>query len=526
MGSNGNGNGNSTDLLRFQRLFKGRENMHGRWRSDIKGRVIKHPVDEKAWHEHLAGGDMLNVRILGINPLMQDNLCYFGAIDLDDRNKDDHMSMAALIAQAGLPLITVRSKSGGYHLFLFLKDPAPGDIVRKRLQEWIKKLKLQNPPGANGQRPPVEVYPKQGKMKPNDDGGNWINLPYYGAEDPASYAVTAEEPKLGFKRFLQTAERAMITSGQLEAWSDKGGRTGFFDKGPPCLNSLHELGFPEGQRNSGLMNVAVYFKQAEPDDWKDKLREYNESGKVNPPLKERELNGIIQSVETHDYNYNCDDLPIKPHCQKGECKKQRFGITGKRREHQEAKLPELVNLRKVTTDPPRWLLDVDEREVELGTEDLMLVPRFRKVVVERCNIIVPSLRQGDWDEILVNLLSNLTTIEAPEDAGASGLFKSLVREFVYRRHQAETREDLTSGMPYEEGGKVYFRAQDLISFLDRKKFRDYDKNQVYTQLRKLFGVGQHRFNIKGSNVNVWFIDAPQDEQTEDFTPISHEEPQF
>ena len=520
-----NSNGNNTDLLRFQRLFKGRENMHGRWRSDIKGRVIKGPAPEEAWREHLNGGDMLNVRILGAGPTMLDNQCYFGAVDLDNRGQSDHQTMAALVAAEGLPLVTVRSKSGGYHLYLFLKDPAPAELVKKRLGEWAKKLKLQNPPGKNGQRPPVEVYPKQAHLKP-DQEGNWINLPYYGAHDPVSYAVTSEEPKLSFKRFLQTAERAMITSGQLEAWTAKGGTTGFFDKGPPCLNSLHDLGLPEGQRNSGLQNMAIYFKQAFPETWQDKLVEYNDSGKVTPPLKERELKGIIDSVGSHEYNYNCDDLPIKPFCQKGECKKQKFGVLGKRREKQEEQMPDLINLRKITTDPPRWLIDVNEAEVELGTEDLMLVPRFRKAVMERCNMVFPLFRQGDWDNILIELLANLTTIEAPEDAGVSGQFKTLFREFLQRRSQAETREDLLAGMPYEEGPKTYFRAQDLLAFLQRKHFREYDGNRVYTELRRQFGVGKGRFNVKKATVQVWFVDTPQDDQQDEFTPLPQEEVRF
>lgn len=500
--------------------------MHGRWRSDVKGRVIKGPATDEIWKEHLNGGDMLNVRILGIGPTMLDNQCYFGAIDLDDRGKTDHQVMAALVAAEGLPLITVRSKSGGYHFFLFLKDPAPADLVKKRLGEWAKKLKLQNPPGKNGVRPPVEVYPKQAHLKPDQDG-NWINLPYYGAlQDPVSYAVTSEEPKLSFKRFLQTAERAMITSGQLEAWTQRGGATGFFDKGPPCLNALHDLGLPEGQRNSGLQNIAIYFRQAFPDDWRDQVNAYNESGKVDPPLKERELKGILDSVESHSYNYNCDDLPIKPHCQKGECKKQKYGVLGHRREKQEEQMPDLVNLRKITTDPPRWLLDVDEAEVELGTEDLMLVPRFRKLVMERCNAIFPLFRQGDWDNILIELLANLIVIEAPEDAGVSGQFKNLVKEFLVRRSSAESREDILSGMPVEEGPKVYFRSQDLLAFLQRKHFREYDQNQVYTQLRRQFGVSKTRWNVKKANVHVWFVDTPQDDQQEDFTPLPQDEVRF
>ena len=102
----------------------------------------------------------------------------------------------------------------------------------------------------------------------------------------------------------------------------------------------------------------------------------------------------------------------------------------------------------------------------------------------------------------------------------------LVREFLQRRSQAITREDLLSGMPYEEGPRTYFRAQDLLAFLQRKHFREYDPHRVYAELRRQFGVGKGRWNIKKATVQYWFVDTPQDDQQEEFSPLEQETVRF
>ncbi len=81
-------------------------------------------------------------------------------------------------------------------------------------------------------------------------------------------------------------------------------------------------------------------------------------------------------------------------------------------------------------------------------------------------------------------------------------------------------------MPWAEGGKVYFRGRDLVAYLDRQKFREYSDSQIYTELKRQFGVGSNKFNIKKATVNVLFIDEPQDDQQEDYTPLDNDEPQF
>lgn len=503
-------------LSRFQRLFKGRENAYGQWVKDgVK--TIESPVAEKEWAAHLQGKGA----ILGIIPITQTNDCYFGAIDIDD-DTVDHAALAALVELAKLPLVVCRSKSGGAHLYLFLADPAPAKLVKDKLTRWAAALKLKNPPYKNGADHPVEVFPKQAKTNPQDTG-NWINLPYYGNGTTDRYAVNAEGEKLGLPEFIEHAETRAISFLDLEA-REPDIDTRFKD-GPPCLKSLDMVGFSEGGRNQGLFNVAIYLKLANEDTWKDDLREYNTSGKVDPPLKPVEIRAIIKSLEARDYQYKCDDNPISAFCEKGPCKKQKFGITGFRKKRLANAIPEMKALRKVTTDPPRWILTVEDQELELTTEDLMLMPRFRRAVLEKCSLVFPLMKQVEWDDELSKLLRDYTIIVAPEDAGINGVFRYLFYEFLQRRRNARGREDLLAGLPFEEGGKVLFRSTDVISFLERKRFKDYDAPQVFMALRKL-GAGHQKINVKGASLQAWFIEPPQDEQVEEFTELKNENPEF
>ena len=61
-----------------------------------------------------------------------------------------------------------------------------------------------------------------------------------------------------------------------------------FKDGPPCLNKLAVTGFGEGSRNNALFNIAVYFKQANPDNLEDEIVKANIEY-MNPPLSNNEV---------------------------------------------------------------------------------------------------------------------------------------------------------------------------------------------------------------------------------------------
>lgn len=495
----------------FRELFKGRESFYGQYGDGAEKKIqtLKGAAPLEAWERHIRGEGPY----LGQVPIRLDNTCYFGAIDIDD-DGIDHQPLAAKVKEFKLPLIVCRSKSGGAHLYVFFREPVPAPIVVKTLKLWSAMLGHKQ--NADGRA--VEIFPKQTAIRPKDSG-NWINLPYYGADKSTRKAINADGKELTLAEFIAVAELLMVQN--AAALSEiQSPDQGIFAHGPPCLQKLHTIGYEEGSRNNGLYNVAVFFKMAREDDWKNAVREYNISS-FTPPLKPGEVDTIIASVDRRDYAYNCDELPISAHCSRGLCNKRRFGIARLRSDHSIKAFPEMTNLRKILTDPPRWLINIEGTDVELATEDLMQMPRLRKELFEKLNMVIPIIKVTDYDDILRKLISQSTQILAPEDAGTRGQFNMLVEMFLSRSRSAEEREDILQGLPFAEKGRIFFRSADLLSFLERKKFHKYSTAEVYSQLRAS-GAEHCALRTKKAVLKVWSMPIPGYEQTEDFDPVPAE----
>lgn len=497
-------------IAAFTRAFRGRENAHGRYtplpnnERDVK--TLTEPAPPELWRSHLAG----QLPFLGTVPITQDNTCYWGCIDIDD----DGIDLAALegvIADLGLPLTVFRSKSGGAHLFAFFSEPVPAKLVIEKLKEWRHALNYDK----NHDGREVEVFPKQATLKPSGTG-NWVNLPYWNARDTNRYAIRNGQP-LSLEDALALIETRRISEATLRGMRTKRALLPTmpdpadpFNDGPPCLQTLHKRGWTEGSRNLALFNIALFHKLAFEGTWREMTLEFNQKH-FSPPLPPSETDLVLDSIERHEYVYRCSDLPIEPVCQKAECKKRQWGILAFRARDIEKQFPVLADLTKVTTDPPLWRLKVDGQEVEFATDDLILLPRFRKVVLEKRSIITPMITQGVWDNKLRKLLETHTVIEAPPDAGVIGDFRALLAAFLMLRSYATKRDDILLGKPYQEDAHsaVLFRAQDLLGFLKRKNFRDYSTGKVYSILR---GMGASHTQVKcaGINVKVWALPIPDD----------------
>jgi hypothetical protein len=515
---------NLSPVERFQRLFRGREDAHGRYvpaSGGNKKRVStqKKPVPDGAWERHLEGDGPF----LGIVPIRRDNTCYFGAIDLDD-NAADHAAIETSISSLKLPLVVCRSKSGGAHLYLFLVDPAPAAVLITKLKSFVKVLNISNPPDKKGRVPSIEVFPKQSKTS-DSNIGNWINLPYYGGLHKTDRYAFRKGAPLSLEDFLDYAESLRITSDELKVLNPDAGDDNFFRDGPPCLQALHREGFAEGERNQGLYNVGIFLKLRYPDDWDERLHAYNEE-RVDPPLPEDEVRQIIRSLDGKTYVYKCSDIPIVDFCKKNLCKKQLFGIEAFRQQRIAEAMPKMSALTKINTDPPRWSIMVEGVEIPLSTDDLMNLARFRKSVFERTNRIIPFVKAHEWDDVLRLLMEDVQIIEAPEDAGIFGQFRIHVLDFLKLRFKSESREALLLGKPWAENGRVYFRSHDLGAFLKRRQFNDYYlAGQVYDSLRSL-GAGHVQINVKGQIVQAWWLPTPENELTEDLDLPRSDDPDF
>ena len=499
---------------RFAALFAGYDGAYGTYsveedqvresdgKKKGKAQTVRSPVTVTHWRRHLDGSESL-----GLIPIRADNTVVFGAIDIDDYTLD-LKEMAKKLDKLHLPLVPTRTKSGGMHCWLFTSEAVPAALMQKKLREAAAALGYGN----------SEIFPKQSEvLYARGDLGSWINLPYFGGLTNGRYGVRPDGSEMALEEFLATADLKKLNKSELDEWAVKV-KTDFAD-GPPCLQHLATQGFPPGTRNMGLFNLGVYARKAFPDTWEKVVEEYNLKF-MQPPLGSNEVKEVVKSVKKKDYQYTCKGVPIVHHCNAAVCRGRKFGVG----EHHG--MPSLGSLTKYNTNPPVWFLDIEGGgRLELGTEDLQIQARFQRRCMEILNTMPPAMNAPAWQALIQSLLDNATIVEAPREGSTKGQFEDLVEAFCTTR-PGKTRDDLLRGRPVLIDGAYYFRLQDLLDFLERRKFKDLKTNQVTSHLQNTMGAKHKFFNHKGKGINCWILAglAKQEEKFE--TPQEWKEPPF
>ena len=478
---------------KFRELFQGSEKAHGFFeiskdRGDGKkqgtAKTIKTAGPSSGlWKSHLEGQYGL-----GVIPIDEKNNCRWGCIDVDVYPLD----LSALVSKIELlklPLVTCRSKSGGAHVFLFTSEPVEAGEMQDKLREIAAGL------GYSG----LEIFPKQREvLVSRGDIGSWLNMPYFNGKTSTRYGLSTEGKALTQEEFLVFAEARKVTPDELEAL--KIASSDDAADGPPCLQILLKQGFPEGTRNNGLFNIGVYLKKAHPDHWEIKLEEYNRKYLI-PPLPAQEVLGLIQQHKKKDYNYKCSDEPIRSYCNSVKCRTCKFGIG------ELSETPTYSSLAKLDTDPPLWFMSINDKRLELTTEELQNQLKFQRACMDNLNVMPPRMKEAQWQELIQHLLaSGLEVIEVGQDASVLGQFEELLEAFCTDLAQASTREELLRGVPWTSEDRTFFRLKDFNEYLLKHRFLDMKLNQIASRLRDL-GAKHTFFNIKGRGVNCWSIPA-------------------
>jgi hypothetical protein len=86
------------------------------------------PVDEQLIVEHLQGR-----HVMGVYPLLEDETCWFLAVDFDKRSwQEDVTAFAETCRSARIPVAIERSRSGnGAHAWFFFAAPVSANIARR-----------------------------------------------------------------------------------------------------------------------------------------------------------------------------------------------------------------------------------------------------------------------------------------------------------------------------------------------------------------------------------------------------------
>jgi hypothetical protein len=429
---------------------------------------------------------------LGIAPIRDDTTCNFGAIDIDVYSGLDHSSIAQRLQKLGFKLVVCRSKSGGAHLYLFLKSPAPAAKLRSYLQEVA---------AAIGRPTGTEVFPKQTYFAADDPqaSASWINLPYFNAADPncARYAVRADGYAFTLDEFIEHAEECRV---EVSVLSKPVNATLDFPDGPPCLQAIASSGgCPAGARNNGLFAIGVYLRKAHPDRHGAMLDEYNQLY-VSPPLPSEEIVQIKKSLSRKTYNYRCQEEPLISHCNAGACRLRKYGIGGGT-----AALPQFGALKKLETDPPSYTWEVDSKVVCLSADELLSYTAFSRAVFMRLNKLMPPLKPAQWREALTAALDEMESIPMPEDASPDGQLWEHVKRFCNNNAFAVSLEDVAElGKVFKHEGIYHLRIADLVQYLGTKHFKAPPVQEIAASLRR--HGGKHWVKkLRGQAVNLWLL---------------------
>lgn len=465
-----------------------------------QARTIKGAVPPEAWEGHLSGEGAG----LGIIALMEDNSVRWGAIDVDVYQLD----LKALSNRiADLPLILFRSKSGGAHLYCFVREP----VLAEDMQLYLATLAAHLGHGG------VEVFPKQTYRTSEKDIGNWLNAPYFKAHQTMRYAIRAgvalslEECVAYIEEKALTRDQFYERSGQPpedeeEAGmgpSDDSGKPLFHD-GPPCLEFLAANGgFPDGTRNEGMFNVAVYEKKKSPNSWRNTLIEYR--GLCFPPMDIKELADTVEkSLSKKAYGYRCKEAPIAPHCNRKLCLKRRFGVGNAASGDSK---PPLDGLTKYEGSPIMWVVEVQGKRMELYSEELFSQAAFGKRCMEVLDMVPAPLPDSRWKQFLNEQVSRADKVPASEDEGTTeGHFWHLVERFCTQRDQGKDRDGVLTNYVYTEDGYSWFRGGALLDHLSKAQFRFKFSREVWNLLER-HGARKDTWTLRGKEVHVWGVPA-------------------
>ena len=319
------------ELLRG--IFKGRDDAYG------AGMCIKESVTNEVIKAHLTGKKRIGCYPLSPN-IMDGSGTWWVAVDLDNDDIGLAIQFCEALEHLGIPCYIERSKSKGYHGWVFCSEPVEAVKARALMRYGIDILKKDTEYQIK------EIFPKQNTIKKSDGSfgfGNYINLPLFGTDVPNARTVFLDSNN-GYKphpdqwNFLASIERATLT--QIEDLIEMGEiepeeQADFEPEYPPkdeedysdmllCVKKMMG-GVSEGCRDIVSFTLAKHFrveKKLPAEATLAILQTWNQ--KNTPPLTDKELQIKVTSAYKGKggvgyTGLGCNVDLIQQFCEKDSC---------------------------------------------------------------------------------------------------------------------------------------------------------------------------------------------------------------
>lgn len=487
----------------FQKIFSGLKRAYGVLLStegtNTRGKVeARYMIKRQAstitqWIEHLEGtAGMVPI------PIRDDGCINFGAIDVDVYDGLDVVGLQRKIQELKLPLTVCMSKSGGVHLYVFMKHPTLAREVVDALQHWALVLGF----------PGVEIFPKQISLSSEMDVGSGIGVPYYGGQESTQYAIDPinTEP-MSVDQFIEHVETVRVTPADFPEIDLN---LPEFDGAPPCVLRNIMCGMAEGGRNNGLFDCGVFARAKYPDDYEDRLRRWNQDY-CDEALPDREVTAMLKSIQrsaTYSYRAKCQG----PFCDPAKCRAAEYGRQNLPNANEHVGSAPSVTIDKVVkvmTEPPTYILTVEGENVEGPIDMFINQSVFIRTVADRLQKIPARMKAGAFSHWMNDKLQSADIEEAPEDATPAGMVKMHLIDF-FKQRAVPDRERVSMGNVYydDEEMMYYFRSHDFIDHLKRHRVFGMIGRDLWNIMRHL-GAVDARLRYDDSVHRVWKIELDQ-----------------
>lgn len=472
----------------------------GKKKPDRYGWSFKEITNED-YKDHLSGKTSI-----GIQPCDDDGMASFGAIDIDDTQHSydnfPYKKYLDLIKQNSLPLIPVKSKSGGLHLYLFLKSKVKAVFLRNFLESLLFTLQL---------KPNTEIYPKQTELGFDEDKNEWsngqyINLPYFSGDQRV--AINYDGSSFTLEQFIKIVNHNKKTKEELEEFSLtlvktvlQGGSEEFED-GPPCLQILTKTKLSDW-RDRFLYNYMVFAKKKYSDNWqqivkaapqKYFLKDSNGVIEGDWSSEKKIIEKIRSWRKDSSKGYMCTQEPIVNFCMKAECLKRKYGVASDRKKM----FPLLSNLVKINYPEPEYTFNVELPENKgtkpVRAKDIKQIKdqeELRALIMKTANMYVAKIKGDDFESVLDKLLPPVEIHEPPKGTTPNELLHEYLEEYI-NGPRAKSYASFKSGAVLIEEGCVYFKFSNFFNTLKNKEWKE-NKSRTAQRIKERYKA---EFGIK------------------------------
>ena len=439
-----------------------------------------YPITDNDYVQHLEGK-----RAIGIQPCDDEGKARFGAIDIDDKQHSyknfPFQKYIDLIIKYNLPVIPVKSKSGGLHLCVFFKEKVSALFIRNFFDKILMTLGLPSN---------IEIYPKETELGTKSDGtpddGHFINLPYFNKTERV--ALNPNGGIFTFEQFIKVVELNLQTEESIEQFNKthiktllNGGNDEFLD-GPPCLQIMTKNKLVDG-RDRFLYNYMVFAKKAYPDNWEEKVKEAARNYfEYDKNWDDKKVEVKIRSWRKETKGHTCNEDPIKDFCIKSECIKRQFGILSDKKK----RYPKVSGLQKYDYPEPEYTFNIEKPDgsgvISCRAKNIRQITNqleMRNLIGNAAGFVPPMVKQWEYQESVIDVLfstKNPETIKPPKSATLEGILEQELIDWI---NGPEAKNDVSfrSGSVLFEKEDVYFK---FTPFFDHIKNREWKENRLKT----------------------------------------------